>query len=239
MVSVHSAYNIPDDPCIICLDVINNVSTTNVCSHRFCFECIKQWSNVSVTCPLCKRRYAEILYDFKEDKSHSILKVKSPVANEDDYDFEDENDIEFDVYLERLMERVENHECWDDIYNEFPEEIDNWNIDFDFEQFFNDFSSFFNSLENRNNESEGSEFESQIPATFLIMNHSFDNNANRYLDNPEPNSVDFSSTANLRTSETSKSGLTQCASNFGKRSWSFDEDHDDERPSKKIHYDYN
>ena len=76
--------DIPEDPCVICLDVINNVSTTNVCSHRFCFECIKQWSKMNPTCPLCKRQCAELFYDFKEDKSHSILKVESNVADQNE-----------------------------------------------------------------------------------------------------------------------------------------------------------
>lgn len=241
MIRVHSSNNIPDDPCVICLGDINNTSTTNVCKHRFCFECIQQWSKVSVTCPLCKRRYTEIFYDIKEDNSHGIVKVESPVNKEEDYDFEDENDTDFDVYLERLIERVENHECWDDIYNELQEENDSWNIDFDFDQFFNNFASFFSSLENRNDDDEGRDFETEIQEALASVNPSFDNNVNRCIENPELNSVDCISKTNLRTSEASNNRQTQSASSSGKRSRSFDDDDDckDERPSKKIHYDHN
>lgn len=37
----------PETRCSICLDNFTNISTTNVCNHIFCFECLKQWSAVS------------------------------------------------------------------------------------------------------------------------------------------------------------------------------------------------
>ena len=36
----------PPPNCPICLTACVNYSTTDVCKHRFCFECIKQWAKV-------------------------------------------------------------------------------------------------------------------------------------------------------------------------------------------------
>ena len=66
-----------DDPCVICLGEINNRSTTDVCSHQFCFQCIERWAKERNTCPVCKRQFAEIFYDFKEDNTHNTLKVQN------------------------------------------------------------------------------------------------------------------------------------------------------------------
>jgi len=38
----------PDLPCSVCLDEITNPSHPNSCLHSFCFECIQQWSKVSL-----------------------------------------------------------------------------------------------------------------------------------------------------------------------------------------------
>jgi len=40
-----------DSQCSICLDRLNNPCNTNSCLHLFCFECLQQWSNVSLVKP--------------------------------------------------------------------------------------------------------------------------------------------------------------------------------------------
>lgn len=70
----------PDNECLICLDEINNLSTTDVCNHRFCFDCIRQWSLTSETCPFCKREFTQIFHDFKEDGTHSSFELDDCVT---------------------------------------------------------------------------------------------------------------------------------------------------------------
>ena len=65
----------PENECAICLSDFDNLSTTDVCKHRFCFECIKCWSETNDTCPLCKRQFSEIFHDFKEDGTHSSFEI--------------------------------------------------------------------------------------------------------------------------------------------------------------------
>ena len=103
----------PDDPCVVCLDEINNLSTTDVCNHRFCFECIKRWSEINNKCPFCKRQFTEVFHDFKEDNTHSILKVECSVTCDEDYDVDDESieidesiESDEDVDLERTVEGI-------------------------------------------------------------------------------------------------------------------------------------
>ncbi|XP_072259340.1 E3 ubiquitin-protein ligase Topors-like [Pyxicephalus adspersus] len=62
----------PDSKCPICLDRFDNTSHLDPCLHRFCFQCIKEWANNKVECPLCKQPFNSILHsvqaedDFKE-----------------------------------------------------------------------------------------------------------------------------------------------------------------------------
>lgn len=41
----------PDSQCSICLDELTNPSHTDSCLHSFCFQCLQQWSNVSLVKP--------------------------------------------------------------------------------------------------------------------------------------------------------------------------------------------
>jgi len=53
--------------CSICLSEINSiVAKLDCCSHVFCFDCIKEWSNVANECPLCKNRFRKITKWSKE-----------------------------------------------------------------------------------------------------------------------------------------------------------------------------
>eukprot|EP01080_Neovahlkampfia_damariscottae_P000991 gene991-9897_t len=48
------------EDCTICMEKINELATINGCEHQFCFDCIKQWSTKSNTCPLCRKRFTKI-----------------------------------------------------------------------------------------------------------------------------------------------------------------------------------
>lgn len=67
-----------DHRCPICLDTINNASYVMPCLHQFCFGCIRQWSENSLTCPICKRRMRSILHSVHADNSFSEFVVRRP-----------------------------------------------------------------------------------------------------------------------------------------------------------------
>lgn len=46
------------DVCAICLDRVHmSCRLTGTCIHRYCFECLFNWSKVQNLCPLCQRQY--------------------------------------------------------------------------------------------------------------------------------------------------------------------------------------
>jgi hypothetical protein len=53
---------IKDEPeCPICLNKIEKDSARiNCCNHIFCFDCIREWTDVANQCPLCKKRISRI-----------------------------------------------------------------------------------------------------------------------------------------------------------------------------------
>lgn len=54
--------------CTICFEEIKNKASLNNCDHKYCYECIKQWSRSSNSCPLCKKRFQYLMYT-KNDKT--------------------------------------------------------------------------------------------------------------------------------------------------------------------------
>jgi len=48
--------------CCICLEEpsADDIATINGCEHRFCLNCIAQWSNANHLCPLCRTRFTSI-----------------------------------------------------------------------------------------------------------------------------------------------------------------------------------
>ena len=53
----------PEAPhCCICLsDVGNDPAVLDCCTHAFCVECIMAWSARESRCPLCKRRFRQVV----------------------------------------------------------------------------------------------------------------------------------------------------------------------------------
>lgn len=61
--------NATPDGCIVCYETITttNKATIKGCSHEFCFICIKNWAQTSLSCPLCKQEFSVLQHSFKED----------------------------------------------------------------------------------------------------------------------------------------------------------------------------
>jgi E3 ubiquitin-protein ligase Topors len=47
--------SIDNSNCTICLQHIIDRTVIPICSHEFCFECIRLWSDQSRRCPLCSQ----------------------------------------------------------------------------------------------------------------------------------------------------------------------------------------
>ena len=67
------------ESCSICLSNFTNRSFLNDCFHAFCYYCILQWSEVSQTCPLCKKEFVTIIHDVD-----SITEYKETHVNKDE-----------------------------------------------------------------------------------------------------------------------------------------------------------
>ncbi|XP_059485097.1 E3 ubiquitin-protein ligase Topors-like [Neocloeon triangulifer] len=71
----------PEPNCTICLGPLTNRSNTDICAHKFCFECIHTWSKVKSECPLCKQKFSMIYHGYKEDGSHKVFTVPRPAPD--------------------------------------------------------------------------------------------------------------------------------------------------------------
>eukprot|EP00826_Nyctotherus_ovalis_P009051 TRINITY_DN12365_c0_g1_i1.p1 TRINITY_DN12365_c0_g1~~TRINITY_DN12365_c0_g1_i1.p1 ORF type:complete len:182 (-),score=42.20 TRINITY_DN12365_c0_g1_i1:548-1093(-) len=43
--------------CVLCWNPMEEVGVMESCAHYFCFKCIKHWSEIENTCPICKKRF--------------------------------------------------------------------------------------------------------------------------------------------------------------------------------------
>lgn len=64
------------EQCSICLQPFDVVTVLSGCYHRFCFACILHWSQVSPTCPLCKRPLGYLMYDITADGQYRTFYPK-------------------------------------------------------------------------------------------------------------------------------------------------------------------
>jgi len=67
-----------DQTCAICLSKPVNPSCTDVCAHKFCFVCLKEWSQQRAVCPLCKTKFKVILHDIVSDDNYQQFVVPAP-----------------------------------------------------------------------------------------------------------------------------------------------------------------
>ena len=101
--------NSPTNSCMICLDKINNPSKVNTCGHIFCKDCIDQWTEVSNSCPLCKKEFKKIIYYTNDNK---IIKERKVRKKQFKYEDEEENDAWIDQCLDHCMKCKETHDVY-------------------------------------------------------------------------------------------------------------------------------
>lgn len=58
----------PDSKCPICLDIFSNISYLDICLHKFCFKCIREWAKNKAECPLCKQPFNSIYHSVKTEQ---------------------------------------------------------------------------------------------------------------------------------------------------------------------------
>ncbi|XP_050541731.1 E3 ubiquitin-protein ligase Topors-like isoform X1 [Daktulosphaira vitifoliae] len=71
----------PETHCSICLEELNNKCYSDSCWHVFCFECLKRWSTIESSCPLCKKGFKFINHTFTEQGIHETYEV--PIQDRD------------------------------------------------------------------------------------------------------------------------------------------------------------
>lgn len=54
--------NVTEEVCVICMDRIlkKNVASLDVCGHKYCIGCIKEWAKTENSCPQCKKKFKNI-----------------------------------------------------------------------------------------------------------------------------------------------------------------------------------
>nr|CDS25668.1 zinc finger protein [Hymenolepis microstoma] len=68
----------PDNFCPICYDEITPpISTTDVCPHRFCYTCLKDWLDLHPSCPLDRKICSRIIVLPPENKKKRIRRWNS------------------------------------------------------------------------------------------------------------------------------------------------------------------
>ncbi|KAK1175791.1 hypothetical protein AOXY_G493 [Acipenser oxyrinchus oxyrinchus] len=71
-----SAEASPDSKCPICLDRFNKVAYLDHCLHKFCYECIHEWSKNKAECPLCKQPFDSIYRTIEAENNFKELVLR-------------------------------------------------------------------------------------------------------------------------------------------------------------------
>ena len=58
-----------ENKCTICLGPFENMSSTGICSHKFCFTCLLEWTKIRHACPLCKIEFESIIHTIKSNEN--------------------------------------------------------------------------------------------------------------------------------------------------------------------------
>jgi len=68
--------------CVVCYEAItpSNKAVIKTCSHEFCLQCIKNWTQTSVSCPLCKQEFSVLQHSFQKDGTFVEESISIPTA---------------------------------------------------------------------------------------------------------------------------------------------------------------
>lgn len=82
--------------CTICFDEIKDQAILNRCSHEYCYECIRQWSDNSNKCPLCKAQYSYIIHFKNKKRIREKVKIREFLSDGSRFLFEDSSYFDSD-----------------------------------------------------------------------------------------------------------------------------------------------
>lgn len=57
-------------------DISETIANLDCCTHIFCVNCIKDWTNVTNQCPLCKKRIKKMITKSMDGTKLSETRVK-------------------------------------------------------------------------------------------------------------------------------------------------------------------
>jgi len=68
--------------CIVCYETITTANKAIVkgCVHEFCLSCIKNWTQTSLSCPLCKQEFSVLQHSFQENGECTEEVLSSPTV---------------------------------------------------------------------------------------------------------------------------------------------------------------
>eukprot|EP01017_Pseudomicrothorax_dubius_P007298 TRINITY_DN1224_c0_g1_i11.p1 TRINITY_DN1224_c0_g1~~TRINITY_DN1224_c0_g1_i11.p1 ORF type:complete len:187 (-),score=30.75 TRINITY_DN1224_c0_g1_i11:346-906(-) len=72
--------------CGICFAPIELQGKLDTCSHEFCLDCIKKWSQRENSCPLCKRRFKSISKNWRRVRYTEKVPRKKKKLNDEEGD---------------------------------------------------------------------------------------------------------------------------------------------------------
>jgi len=75
--------------CSICLvEPLENPAALNSCTHCYCFECIKKWSEKRTICPLCMAEFSHLYHDVQSNSVYKVFIVpKVSQTSSEDIDY--------------------------------------------------------------------------------------------------------------------------------------------------------
>ena len=113
----------PKSPCVICLEPnVRFRGKLSTCSHVFCFDCIKEWSHKSNTCPLCKLKF-RCISEVNTENGSVISKKRVGEKSQYSSDEFDEFDISTDD-ISQMRISLKNKYSTRNFYNEDSDDDD-------------------------------------------------------------------------------------------------------------------
>lgn len=97
--------------CSICLSDIENKCRSNGCGHEFCLQCLLQWTQTRIDCPVCRQTFTSIRHNFQsEDKCFDTISIKQIKAMIQLRDRLTENERRIEYFRQCLTEMEERRQ---------------------------------------------------------------------------------------------------------------------------------
>lgn len=68
--------------CSICLNEIDNPAFADGCLHKFCYQCLVEWSKRSNQCPVCRTLFRNVIMNVRSDTDFEQIPVEAPSSTE-------------------------------------------------------------------------------------------------------------------------------------------------------------